>query len=191
MIKIGLIGEDPNDTESIKNLISQKHEGNFAFKQLIKNKKGYQLDNKNVQNALKIEFDNYNPKIVLFIRDADALETEKAKIKKVYDWFLKLNNVVNQRGILLINIYELEALILADIDTFNKIYKTNIKFQGNIAYKKEPKEFLILKTRDNQKKYSESDCPKLFSKLKFDKIVLNSPHFSKFIVELKKVTKIK
>ncbi len=191
MIKVGLIGEDPNDTNSIKNLISQKHGKNFVFKQLIKNKKGYQLDNKNVQKALKIQFEEYKPKIVLFIRDADALETEKAKINKVISWFIKLNIVVNNNGILLINIYELEALILADIDTFNNLYKTNINFTGNVAFKKEPKEFLILKTRNNKKKYSESDCPELFKELRFDTITQNCKYFSDFIVELKKAAKIK
>lgn len=38
MKKTGLIGEDPNDTLSIGNLLAGKYPGSFQFKQLIKNK---------------------------------------------------------------------------------------------------------------------------------------------------------
>lgn len=43
MIKVGLIGEDPNDTQAIKNLVSQKFGDKLSFKQLIKNKKGVSI----------------------------------------------------------------------------------------------------------------------------------------------------
>ena len=55
--KIGLIGEDPNDTLSIQNLLLQKYPDLFQFKQLIKNKRGYQLNNSRTDAALKVEFD--------------------------------------------------------------------------------------------------------------------------------------
>lgn len=48
-IKIGLIGEDPNDTLSIQNLLLQKYPGVFHFKQLIKNKKGSLVSRLNYQ----------------------------------------------------------------------------------------------------------------------------------------------
>ena len=35
--------------------------------------------------------------------------------------------ILNKKGIHLLHIYEIEALILADIETFNKIYKTKMK----------------------------------------------------------------
>ena len=190
MIKVGLIGEDPNDTQAIKNLISQKFGDRLSFKHLIKNRKGYQLDNKRVQDALKIEFENYQPRIVLFIRDADGCANETEKKDKVLNWFLKLNPVVNQRGILLMNIYELEALILADIETFNKIYNINIKIRKNVMFQEEPKEFLKLKTKNCKKKYFESDCPELFKSLRFDSIYNNCKYFSDFIVILKKTGKL-
>lgn len=89
------------------------------------------------------------------------------------------------------NIYELEALILADIETFNKIYKVDIKIKGNVMYQKEPKEFLKLKTKGCRKKYFESDCPDLFKRLRFNKIGSNCKYFSDFIAEFKKTAKLK
>src|ERR1700743_2437831 len=123
-LKIGLIGEDPNDTQSIRNLLQRRYPDSFTFKQLIKNKKGYQLDNARTSAALKVEFDDFKPNYVIFIRDADALPGENEKIQKAHNWFIKLNQIVNNKGILLLNIYELEALILADIETFNRLYGT-------------------------------------------------------------------
>jgi len=190
-LKIGLIGEDPNDTLSIQNLLLQKHSGLIQFKQLIRNKKGYQLNNSRTDAALKVEFEDFKPQYVLFIRDADALPSEKAKIKRVQEWFNKLNPIVNNQGILLMNIYELEALILADIETFNNLYGTSIQFKKNCMYQKEPKEFLIQKTSNNKKSYSESHCPGIFKTLKIDTVERNCIYFKEFHSNFKKILKIK
>lgn len=176
--KIGLIGEDPNDTIAIKNLLLQRHTTGLQFEQLLKRKRGYELNNPRYAAALKIEYDAKRPDFIIFIKDADALPSEREKIKEVEEWFSKLNKVVNNKGILLKNIYELEALILTDIDTFNKYYNVNIKYNKNVMFHKEPKEFLKLKTKA-QKQYQESHCPELFTKLNFDK-VLTCSEFSKF-----------
>jgi len=180
MKKIGIIGEDPNDTSSIQNLLVKKYPKLFNYKPMLKNKKGYQLDNERVPKSLKVEFDDYNPDIVIFVRDVDGLATEHAKIKKVKDWFTKLNTIVDNKGILLHNIYELEAMILADIDTFNSMYNTQIKFPGNVMYQKEPKEFLIRKTEKLRKTYAESHCPTIFDQLNFDTVIKNCEYFRTF-----------
>lgn len=191
MKRIGLIGEDPNDTLAIRNLLLQKYPKGFQFKQLIKNKKGYQLNNDRVANALKIEFQDFKPDYVIFIRDADAIATEESKIRIVVDWFNKLNLIVNRRGILLVNIYELEALILADIKSFNKFYGTQIKYTGNVMYQAKPKEFLFVKTASNKKSYSESDCPELFRYLNFDTVVDSCTYFREFHQKFKLLVQIK
>ena len=189
MMKIGLIGEDPNDTDSIKNLLLQKHKEVFHFIQLLRNKRGYQLDNPRTQAALKIEYERKVPDHVLFIRDVDGLPSQQDKIKKVNTWFNKLNKIVSNKGILLMNIYELEAIILADIQTFNKLYNLEINFQGNVMYQIEPKEYLIRKTYTSQKTYSESHCPKIFEKLNFDVVIKNCEYFSHFYENFKQKIK--
>jgi hypothetical protein len=188
MKTIGLIGEDPNDTISVKNLLLQKHPTGLVFKQLLKNRRGYQLDNARVEASLKIEFEEVNPHFVLFIRDVDGLPSEAAKIKKVDDWFKKLNSVVNGKGILLMNIYELEALILADIKTFSKHYnlKPALSYTKNVMYQQEPKEFLMLKTTKAKSQYQESHCPKIFEQLNFENVLLNCTYFRDFYADFKK-----
>lgn len=182
MKKIGIIGEDPNDTTSIKNLLVKKYPHEIKCKTLIRNIKGGHLDNARTPKSLKVEFDDYNPDVVIFVRDADGIATEQQKIKKVKDWFNKLNPVVNNRGILLHNIYELEALILADIATFNKLYKTDIKVKSNVMYQKEPKELLIRESKkiDFKNPYKPSDCEKIFNTLDFDTVLNNCEYFRAF-----------
>lgn len=181
MKKIGIIGEDPNDTSSVQTLLINKYPKKFNCKPLLKNKKGYQLDNSRVPASLKIEFEDYKPDLVIFVRDADGIATETPKIKKVEDWFKKLNPIVKNKGILLTNIYELEALILADIATFNSMYGTKLKYSGDVMYQKEPKEFLINKTKHLKKTYSESHCPSIFEKLNFQNLTGNCKYFKEFI----------
>lgn len=180
MKKIGLIGEDPNDTNAIKNLLERKYPKNIKFQQLLKNIRGHQLDNARVSKSLEIEYKEYKPNFVIFIRDADCISTEQAKIQKVHDWFSKLNISVNNTGILLMNVFELEALILADIATFNKLYRTTIKYSGNVMFQMDPKKFLKEKTYKNHKKYSESDCPNIFKQLDFDIVLNNCTYFKAF-----------
>lgn len=180
MIKIGLVGEDPNDTMAIKNLLLQKFAGRISFIQLIKNKKGYHLDNDRTLHALKIEYNEKQPNLVLFIRDADAIFGETEKIKEKEIWFEKMLPAVNHKGMLLLNIYELEALILADINTFNKLFQVNIIYKRNVMFYKEPKDFLMEKTRRSQRTYAESDCPEIFMKLSFDMVCKNCTYFSDF-----------
>lgn len=190
-MKIGLIGEDPYDTESIKILLERKHPGVFRFKHLLRNLKGCHLDAKKAGLLLSKEFAYSELDIVIFIRDVDGLHTEDAKIKKVEDWFNLLNKVVSLKGILLMNVYELEALILADINTFNKLYKTDINYSANVIYKEDPKGYLKSKTSKSRKKFTESHCPDIFAQLNFDLLLKKSSYFKNFYEEFKIKANIK
>lgn len=183
MIKIGLVGEDPNDTASIDNLISPyyKQKG-VKFIPLLKNIRGYQLDSiDKVKRALKIEFEDKRCDFVIYIRDSDAPFSDSKKINARKEWFRNLDRSTNKMGIFLLNIYELEALILADINGFNKIYKTKIKYSKNPSFEKDPKRFLMQKTINSPRQYKESDCPEIFSKLNFLEIRKNCQFFNDFI----------
>jgi hypothetical protein len=188
---IALIGEDPNDTKSIQNLLSQKYSRDVKFYPIIRNKRGDQLNNTATIRALEIELQHRKYHFVIFIRDLDGLETEKSKFENRRKWFDKLNKVCNNKGLLLLNIYELEALILADIEIFNKEYKVSIANVGNVMSKKQPKEFLILKTNKLKKKYAESDCPDLFKKLRFPQVTANCKYFRDFVHALDRILKKK
>ncbi|MEO8146672.1 MAG: DUF4276 family protein [Bacteroidia bacterium] len=181
MIKIGLVGEDPNDTTSVKLLLLKKFGKSVQFQTLLKNAYGYQLDNPKAIRIMQFQFKDAKCKFIIYIRDLDGFATEKQKVAEKQNWFYQLDKAANNKGILLLNIWELEALILADIETFNRLYKSSIRFKGDPTKQKEPKEFLAYNTRNNQKKYRESDCPEIFEKLSLETVSKNCPYFKEFV----------
>lgn len=182
-MKIGLVGEAPNDTQSIKNLLLKKYtDTSYEFVFMLQRINGSSLDSQKTKRLLRIEFELQKPNFVIFIRDLDSTLPNKSKLdgRKIY--FNNSNNIVDKRGIHLLHIYEIEALILADIETFNKIYKTQIKKFEDVMKVKEPKELL----KKASKNYNESHNPEIFDKLNFNK-VLECIYFENFIKKMDKL----
>lgn len=186
MIRVGLVGEDPNDTLSIKNLLNQRYSRVVKFYQLAKRVKGFQLDNPKIKKSLPIEFADSKCSFIVYIRDLDGFQSESKKLQAKLNWFKALDAVINKEGLLLLNIWELEALIFSDIDTFNSIYKINHRFKGNPMLQREPKEILKKITSKEKKRYKESHCPELFKQLSIDNVENNCGCFRDFIQEFNK-----
>ncbi len=193
MIKIGIIGEHPsNDSKPIKSILEKEYESkNIQFLVLLGNIRGSQLDGKNGKPSRKAidelgrRFRLEKLNFVIYIRDLDGFPSEEKKIKARQNWFEILDEKgANGKGVFLLNIYELEALILADIKTFNQLYSVNIAFKGNPMYQAEPKELLKTKTAKSPKgKYKESDAADIFEQLDIKKIK-NHQQYHQFIEEL-------
>ncbi|MDZ4703199.1 MAG: hypothetical protein SH848_04680 [Saprospiraceae bacterium] len=78
-------------------------------------------------------------------------------------------------GIFFPVIVEAEAIILADVETFNRKYGVRISNVGDPLLKEKPKEFLKQHTSKSTstKKYHEADALKIFKELNFDKVYAN------------------
>ncbi|WP_395053198.1 hypothetical protein [Flavobacterium sp.] len=182
-MKIGLVGEAPNDTQSIKNLLEKKYpKENFNFFFMLNNINGSMLDNDKITGLLRKEFEFEKPDLVILIRDLDSLYNDFNKRVERQKFFSKSNSVINRKGIRLLHIFEIEALILSDIQTFNSLYNTNIDNIENVSTIIEPKEFL----KNHTKKYTESDNPDIFKLLDFEK-TLNCLYFKNFIKKFDKL----
>ncbi len=174
-IKIGLIGEDPNDTNAIANLLKQKHNDGFSYVTISQHKRGGQILNPTSVKSYNIEIKSKLPDYVIVIMDADLTIHDEEKIQKKKDKFYRNFETLSCKNkLLLMNVYELEALIVADIDSCNKYYKSNITYSGNVMYLNDPKKFLMDKTLKG-KQYHVSHCPDLFKTLQFDTIIKNVP----------------
>ncbi len=178
MKKIGLIGEAPNDTYAIANLLNQKLKGEVIFIEMIKNIRGSNLDNQKTKNRLRKNYERIKPDWVIMIRDLDGLEDDKEKLKHRKKYFSIFNKVIDKKGVFLLHVFEIEAIILSDINTFNKFYNSELTYIGDPMKKKEPKEFLMEKS-----KYKESDCPELFKKLDIETIINNCRYFKSFFTD--------
>lgn len=182
MIKIGLVGEAPNDTQAIKNILHKKYpKENVNIFFMLQRITGSQLDSQKTKNFLRKEYEFNKPDIIIFIRDLDSVLPNKQQKDKLKLYFSESNSVVDGNGIFLLHIYEIEALILSDINTFNKIYETEIVVNTDVMTIEEPKEFL----KRHAKKYSESHNAKIFEQLSFDEL-LKCGYFKIFIDNLEK-----
>lgn len=185
-MKIGLVGEAPADTLSIINLLSKKY-NNFTYIELLKNKiTGSSLDNQKTKTELRIECQLHKPDIIIFIRDLDGLLTkefraQRLKRQKYYKDFRGCTHT--KKTIFFLNIWEIEALILADINSFNSYYNCNVEFDQNPMSILEPKEHLYKLNR----KYSESHNGKIMEKIDFDTVYNNCDYFKSFINKFDKL----
>lgn len=192
-MKIGLVGEAPNDTAAIQNLLSKNENyKNFEFATLLRDINGSMLDNnKTFRRILRIEYETQKPNLIIFIRDLDALETDRdAKLKR-QETFNYSNSIIDKKGIFLLHIYEIEALIFADINAFNRAYGCLIPAVSDPMEISEPKEKLIKATRKSIKLYSETHNSKIFNLLNFDVVKTNCRYFNTFIDNFDKEIAIK
>lgn len=181
-MKIGLVGEAPNDIQSIKYLLQKKYSDlNFVF--MLQRIHGSNLDSQKTKRFLRIEYETQKPDIVIFIRDLDSTLPNKGKLYERKFYFTSSNNVVNKKGIHLLHIYEIEALILADIDTFNNKFNVSVPKIANVMHVSEPKEFLKKQTT----KYNESMNADIFKDLDFNTVLSNCEYFSRFIKNFEKL----
>ena len=184
-MKIALIGENTNDTDFIQNLLEKRYfPSEYEYFEMLDKVNGSQLDSQKTKRSLRIEFEDKKPNLVIFIRDLDSILPNKKKVEERKAYFSESISVVDKKGIYLLHIYEIEALILADIETFNAIYKCEIPFIEDPMKVEEPKEFLRL----NAKEYKESDNPDVFQKLDFEK-TLTCEYFKVFIAKFEKIIK--
>ncbi|GLB48716.1 hypothetical protein [Neptunitalea lumnitzerae] len=187
---IALVGEAPNDTDSIANLLSRKYDSGFDFIPLLNRTNGSDLDSQKTKRLLRNEYEFEKRKgnaidVVIFVRDLDGLASNSHQRTIRDDYFTNFNSVVDRKGIYLLNIYEIEALILADIKTFNAKYNTTVEQVEDSMLIEEPKEFL----RGQKVGYFESHNPEIFGLLDFETVYSNCNYFSLFIDRFNRLIK--
>src|ERR1700752_4513467 len=94
----------------------------FEYTPLLNRINGSQLESQKTKHLLRKEYQYKKPEVVIFIRDLDGLKSETTKLNKRKEYFTEFNSVVDKKGIYLLHIYEIEALIFSDIETFNSEY---------------------------------------------------------------------
>ena len=134
MIRIGLLGEAPSDTSAIKNLLKQHFGETIDFFPMLRDYNGDNLDTKDANERLRKEFQIENPDLVIYIRDSDALETNKKQIDLRKAAFKEKRRRVDGRAIPLLIVVEAEALVLADIEGYIEFHlKRQLRWARSIS----------------------------------------------------------
>jgi len=166
-MRIGLIGENPNDTESIANLLRLKY--NHQYISVLKRRKGGQLDNNKFTSLLEIELRNNNFDLLIFVRDLDGFENEPDKVAVREKWFTINKAHFQKDSLFLLNIQTLEAIFFSDIVSLNKVFNLKVSFKNPITISN-PKKELMKITSD---RYKENRAADYISKLNYDSVLKN------------------
>ena len=165
MKRIGIIGEHfKNDACALSLLLTPQYQGQIKFIPILKSLKGGYNSASKISRMLPTEMLKNNLDAVICTHDLD----NHAKQGNIEGWFKEINSSIKDKGVLFLLVMELEALILADIESFNKIYGTTIKYSKNPKNEPDPKKYLMEKTFKTRRKYDENDSEEIFKQLRFD-----------------------
>ncbi len=176
MVKVGIIGENPTDITCIYELLAQKFTNGFVFFPLLQNINGSYLEHQKVEHLLRKEYEYQKPNIVIFVRDLDAPRTDTIQLQKRKEYFTNFNSVVDKKGVMLLNIQELEAILLSDVAVLNKYFDTTLEPVYNCEEILNPKEEIKRQIPD----YSTGLNQELFKLYAYENIVNNCNFFKEF-----------
>ena len=181
LVRVGLLGESPNDTAALKVLLQQKYAGRIHVFPLLKNLPADKVSGLKAQRMLPKACVEERPDVVVFTRDLDALASDTAQRQKRQKEFDDINQCVDGKGVFLLHIYEFEAIIMAHIGPFNALYKCACKPQADPMRIVDPKGELQRASRKGKRgEYSENDCESICAHLDYAEVVKNCGYFREF-----------
>ena len=178
--RVGLLGESPNDTKAIEALLTPRYGERVEFFTLLNKINGDMLEDAETFRNLRKEYEWEKPNLVIVIRDLDGAQTKGTKWRQRQAYFRKVDIVVEQKSLPLLNIYEIEALICADITAFNTRFGCACAQPADPMTILEPKEWLKAATPPGQPKYSVGHCVALLAAVNYDTVVANCRYFAAF-----------
>lgn len=191
MIRIGIIGENyQNDACAFKAFLTPQYQGKIEFVPILKSLNGGTPPIAKVLRMLPIEIEKHKLNTLLCILDLD----EESKLNERNKWFADISNKLSIKNIFYLAVMELEALILADIDTFNKIYDIDGQYFKNPKFEINPKSELRRRTIKARRQYIENDAIEVFKALSFDIVYKNhigDNSFKNFIDVFEKTLDVK
>jgi Domain of unknown function (DUF4276) len=193
---IAILGEHPdNDAEAFRTLLEKRPYPKIQFSVPIRNLRGDDL--KVTPVVIRYINDVMKEKNIdkfILVHDLDGLLSETVKVRKMDEWFEKINKGIDKKGIFYLVVAETETLLLSDIDIINKRYGTKLKKYGNPMMISDPKKELKDETsKINEKtKYHQNHCTDLMEKISFQEVYKNHKgerSFQAFIDDLDEIFK--
>lgn len=186
MIRIGIIGENyQNDACAFKAFLTPQYKGKVEFIPLGKTLNGKIFASKKIIETIPPLVRDKDLDAVLLMCD---LDNESKKVER-NQWFSTIQKNVNFKTIFFLAVMELEALILADLDTFNNIYGIKGQYTKNPKFESDAKQVLKDRTAKAKRKYDENHATEIFTKLRFDIVRKNhsgNDSFQAFIERFEK-----
>lgn len=177
---VGLLGESPNDTNSLQALLGRRYGERVRFVILSPEITGTQLDSAKFQHIVRANYRFQKPRLVVVTRDLDDPESNRQKRLERLLFFRKLNRGFEQKSVFLLNVQALKALIAADITPFNKKYGCACLVPADPMTIADPASFLKRATATCRKHYDEGHCAELLAEADYDTLLATCRYFAAF-----------
>ena len=183
-LKVGLVGENPHDTDALKVLLERQYGGRIQCVALGRRITGDKLADKSA-HFLKILAAAYlkaRPDIVIISRDLDALESDAAKRAARQQEFDRFNPHVGGNALFLLHIYELEALIATQPQVVRDYYQVTYNPQSDVMRIEDPKGKLRTATQKSKRKppYEPAHAAELLEKANYEHLLKRCRYFATF-----------
>ena len=178
-IKIGILGENPvNDSKALCMLLSKRPYEEIQFVVALNNIEGDKLEEnpKALGKRLNSKMAQNNLAYLICMRDLDATIHDENQVNKREEWFEQINKEISEKGILFLAVVAFEALILADIDRINTIFKLKLPKYNDPKFIPNPKKELKNQTAPStkaNKEYKQDMVCDIIEKIDFETIYKN------------------
>ena len=179
-VLIGLIGESPNDTKSVRVLLERRYGKRLRFVALSPGITGAQLENPKLQKIVVTNYRFEKPALIVVSRDLDAPASDRAKKLERLLFFRRINRGLERKAVYLLHVQAMEALIAADIKPFNDRYTCACVVPADPTTIADPAQFLKEATARCPEHYDEGHCAALLAEANYDKLLANCRYFAAF-----------
>ena len=177
---VGLLGESPNDTASLEALLGRRYGAQLRFVSISPDITGSQLDNPKLQHIVRLNYRIKQPDVVVVSRDLDAPATDRPQRLKRNSFFNKMNQGMEKKGLYLLHVQAMEALIAADIEVFNTRYNCACVVPADPTTIADPAAFLKNATPPGKPQYDEGHCAGLLREVDYEQLLTACRYFSAF-----------
>ena len=182
--RVGVAGESTFDTKAIRNLLQKQYGLRAQFIALPLRLQGGQLDGNKSRTMFRLTYQSLRPDLVIIFRDLDGPEGDHAKQKERQKLFQELNNLIERKGLFLLHIYTIEALLIAHIEVFQKKYGWQCRVPADPTIIPKPVQFLRNASRSSKRPYEKAFCADLMEQVDYAFLTRRCRYFHDFDMAL-------
>lgn len=183
--RVGVAGESSFDTKALRDLLHRQY-GQFAqFIALPLRLEGGQLDGRKSRTMFRLAYQDKQPDLVIIFRDLDGPADDHEKRREREALFEEMNALVEHKGLLLLHVYAIEALLIAHIEVFQKKYGWQCRTPPNPTTIPKPAQFLRDASRNSNRRYEKVLCPEMMELVAYDFLARRCNYFRDFDAALR------
>lgn len=182
--RVAVAGESSFDTEALRDLLHRQYGARAQFMAFPLRLEGGQLDGNKSNKMFRLTYEAKRPDLVVIFRDLDGPENDLAKRQERAAYFQKANALVEHKGLLLLHVYTIEALLIAHIEVFQKKYGWQCRVPSNPTTIAKPTQFLRDASRNSKRPYEKALCPNMMEQVDYSFLTSRCRYFHDFDAQL-------